>query len=70
MSDKFSRHLLTTKKKFIYVAFDNKPRLMKRNKALSKWFRDDILNDFVYVYETEHYIYFSDASSMFACALM
>ena len=65
----FNKHLLTTSKKFIYVGLDGIGRPIKRNKALSKWFRN-ALNDFVYVFEDACYIYFSDASSTFACKYM
>ena len=70
MNNNFSRHLLTTTKKFVYVDYRGKPRFMKRSKILSKWFRNDITNDFVFVMETENYIYFSDANTTFACLYM
>ena len=70
MNNNFSRHLLTTTKKLVYVDYRDKPRFMKRSKILSKWFRNDITNDFVFVMETENYIYFSDANTTFACLYM
>ena len=70
MNNNFSKHLLTTTKKFVYVDYRDKPRFMKRSKVLSKWFRNDITNDFVFVMETENYIYFSDASTTFAYLYM
>lgn len=70
MNNNFSRHLLTTTKKFVYVDYRDIPRLMKRSKVLSKWFRNDTTNDFVFVMETENYIYFSDASTEFAYLYM
>ena len=65
----FQKHLLTTNKQFIYVGMNDIPKLIKRNKALSKFFREDI-NDFVFVMEDEKYIYFSDASTRFANTYM
>ena len=65
----FTKHLLTTTKKFIYVGMNNHFKPIKRSKALSKFFREEI-NDFVYVMENENCIYFSDASSYFANRFM
>ena len=66
MNNNFSKHLLTTTKKFVYGDYRDIYRFMKRSKVLSKWFRNDTTNDFVFVMETENYIYFSDASTDFA----
>lgn len=65
----FAKHLLTTTKKFLYVGMNDRPKPIKRSKALSKFFREEI-NDFVYVMETETNIFFSDASSWFANTCM
>lgn len=65
----FSKHLLTTKKKFIYVGMNDRPRPIKRNKALSKWFREQV-NDFEFVMEDENNIYFSDACTRFSNTYM
>lgn len=66
----FARHLLTAEKKFFYVSDSEKIKPMKRNKALSKFFRNDIVSDFVYVMENEVAIFFSDGSTHFACKNM
>jgi len=66
----FARHLLTTEKEFFYVSFNEKIRPMKRNKVLSKFFRNDSINDFVYVMENENCVIFSDGSTSFACNYM
>lgn len=67
--DGFSKHLLTTTKRFLYVGMNDRAKPIKRNKALSKFFREEI-NDFIYVTETETTIFFSDASSWFANTCM
>lgn len=66
----FVRHLLTTEKKFFYVSHSEKIKPMKRNKALSKFFRNDRLTDFIYVMENEISVFFSDASTNFANKFM
>lgn len=66
----FARYLLTTEKEFVYVSFSRSMKLMKRNKILSKFFRNDRLDDFVYVTEDKDTIYFADGSSDYACTYM
>lgn len=66
----FAKYLLVTEKKFFYVSHSEKIKPMKRNKALSKFFRNDIISDFIYVMENEIAIFFSDASTYFACQNM
>ena len=66
----FARHLLTTEKAFFYVSSSERIKPMKRNKALSKFFRNDRLADFIYVMENEISIFFSDASTNFANKFM
>lgn len=66
----FARHLLTTEKAFFYVSSSERIKPMKRNKALSKFFRNDRLTDFIYVMENETSVFFSDASTHFACEYM
>lgn len=66
----FVKHLLTTKKEFYYVSDSEKIKPIKRNKMLSKWFRNDRLDGTVYVMENEIGIFFSNESTEFACKYM
>lgn len=66
----FARNLLTTNKDFYYVSDSEKVKPMKRNKILSKWFRNDRLDGTVYVMENETSIFFSNESTEFACEYM
>lgn len=62
-------YLLHSNKEFYIVDYFDKIRPAKRNKVLSKWYREDI-NDFVLILETENKILFGDASCHMACWLM
>lgn len=66
----FANSLLTTDKKFYYVSDSEKVKPIKRNKMLSKWFRNDRLDGTVYVMENETSIFFSNESTEFACKYM
>lgn len=66
----FARFLLTTNKDFYYVSDSEKVKPMKRNKMLSKWFRNNRLDGTVYVMENETSIFFSNESTEFACKYM
>ena len=53
----------------MYIGMNGNAKPIKRSKALSKLFGEDI-NDFVYVTEDKDCVYFSDACSWFSNACM